>query len=79
MRHKIYATKSFGKFNEYIPKEYRELIDNVYNGTKQWNEITKRWNVPVVVEWKNGEESYFGNAAHMKHQLREMYSPEDFV
>lgn len=79
MRHKIYATKSFGSFNEYIPKEYRDLIDNIYEGEKIWNDTTKRWNIPVIVEWKNGEESSFTNKQHMKHQLEEMYSPEEFM
>ena len=59
---------------EYIPKHYRPYVTNIYRGEKEWNDITQRWNQPVIVEWTvedEVEEETFANAAHMKSLLKE--------
>ena len=63
---------------KYIPKEFKSLVENIYEGDKQWNDTTKRWNVNVVVEWINGETSCFANKTFMKEVLKEFHSTDEF-
>lgn len=62
----------------YIPKEYKALVENIYEGEKEWNEVSKRWNVSIVVEWINGEISYFANKTFMKEVLKEQHTIDEF-
>lgn len=62
----------------YIPKEYRDLVTDIYENEKEWNDVTNRWNTPVTVEWQNGESSIFQNKAHMKAMLKEFHSPDEY-
>lgn len=63
---------------KYIPKEYKELVENIYEGEKFWNETTNAWNTCLVVEWKNGEVTEFSNKRHAKNVLKEFHSPEEY-
>lgn len=65
------------KLMGYIPKEYKPYVADIYEGEKEWNDVTQRWNRELVVEWENGETSYFANKAHAKQSLKEMYSIDD--
>ena len=59
---------------EYIPRLYRPYVTNIYRGEKEWNDVTQRWNQPVIVEWTvdgETEEEEFQNAAYMKELLKE--------
>ena len=53
------------KLMRYIPKIYKDEVKNIYKGEKVWNEITKRWNTVIVVEWEDGETNEFQNASYM--------------
>ena len=55
----------------YIPKEYKNEVANIEKGEKVWNEYTNRWNVTIIVEWKDGEINEYQNAAYMKEKLAE--------
>lgn len=63
---------------KYIPKEYKKLVECIYEGEKVWNEITNAWNTSLIVEWKNGEISEFQNKSHAKVVLKEFHSPEEY-
>lgn len=63
---------------KYIPKEYKSLVVDIYEGEKEWNEYTNRWNTELVVEWANGETSYFQNKGYAKFILKDQHSPEEF-
>ena len=54
----------------YIPKIYKDEVKNIYKGEKVWNEITKRWNTVIVVEWEDGETNEFQNASYMFNVLK---------
>ena len=56
----------------YIPKEYKEQVSDIYEGEREWNEITQRWNTPIVVEWTDGEENIYQNKSYMKFKLKEI-------
>jgi len=62
----------------YIPKEYKELVTNIYEGEKDWNDVTKKWNINIVVEWENGEVSSFQNKSYMRFALNEMHTPDEY-
>ena len=76
---------TFKKLNEeldrkllaYIPKEFKPYVVDIYEGEQEWNDVTQRWNIPLVVEWENGETSYFANKAHAKNSLKEIYMIDD--
>lgn len=55
----------------YIPKEYKNEVENIKKGEKVWNEYTNRWNVTIIVEWKDGEVNEYQNASYMKEKLAE--------
>lgn len=63
---------------KYIPKEYKELVEDIYEGEKVWNETTNAWNTYLVVEWKNGETSTFQNKGYARNILKEFHSPEEY-
>lgn len=63
---------------KYIPKEFKPLVIDIYTGESEWNEVTKRWNTPLIVEWENGEISTFSNKNFARKMLKEFYWPEDF-
>lgn len=62
----------------YIPKNFKALVADIYEGEKEWNEVTNRWNVPVVIEWQNGETSIFANKTFIRGCLNEFHSPEEY-
>lgn len=55
----------------YIPKEYKDEVEDIYEAGKEWNEYTNRWNVLVTVEWKDGETNTYQNKSYMKAKLTE--------
>ena len=55
----------------YIPKEYKNEVDNIYLGDREYNEVTKRWSNLIVVEWKDGEQSIYASAEFMRNKLKE--------
>lgn len=63
---------------KYIPKEYKNLVVDIYEGEKEWNEVTNRWNTELIVEWVNGETSYFQNKSYAKFVLKDQHSPEEY-
>jgi len=63
---------------KYIPKEYKELVEDIYEGEKVWNEITNVWNTYLIVEWKNGEVTEFQNKSYARNVLKEFHSPEEY-
>lgn len=54
----------------YIPRSYKNEVEDIYKGEKVWNEITKRWNTMIVVEWKDGEINEYQNATFMFNVLK---------
>lgn len=64
---------------KYIPKEYRTLVENIHEGKKEFNDITRKWNVNIVVEWINGEVSIFQNKTWMKKVLKEQHTIDEFT
>lgn len=54
----------------YIPRSYKNEVEDIYKGEKVWNEITKRWNTMIVVEWKDGEINEYQNATYMFNVLK---------
>lgn len=63
----------------YIPKEFKALVVDIYEGKKEWNEITKKWSIEVIVDWVNGETSRFQNKTWMKEVLKDQHTPEEFA
>lgn len=64
---------------KYIPKEYKNLVTYIGEANeKEYNEITKKWDVNIIVEWENGETSYFQNKSFMKNVLNEFHSPDEY-
>lgn len=55
----------------YIPKEYKNEVANIEKGEKVFNEYTNRWNITIIVEWKDGEINEYQNASYMKEKLAE--------
>lgn len=55
----------------YIPKEYKNEVANIKKGEKVYNEYTNRWNITIIVEWKDGEINEYQNASYMKEKLEE--------
>lgn len=55
----------------YIPKIYKNEVEDIYKGEKVWNEYTNRWNTTIIVKWKDGEENEYQNASYMKEKLAE--------
>ena len=64
---------------KYIPKEYKALVENIYEGKREFNDITRKWNVNIVVEWINGEVSIFQNKTWMKEVLKEQHTIDEFT
>ncbi len=54
----------------YIPRSYKNEVEDIYKGEKVWNEITKRWNTMIVVEWKDGEINEYQNTTYMFNVLK---------
>ena len=63
----------------YIPKEFKALVEDIYEGKKEWNEITKKWSTEVIVDWVNGETSRFQNKTWMQEVLKDQHTPEEFA
>lgn len=63
----------------YIPKEFKALVVDIYEGKKEWNEITKKWSTEVIVDWINGETSRFQNKTWMQEVLKDQHTPEEFA
>ena len=55
----------------YIPKEYKDQVSDIYEGEREWNEITKRWNTTIVVEWTDEEVNEYQNKSYMRMKLKE--------
>ena len=64
---------------KYIPKEYKPLVVDIYTGETDWNEVTKRWNTPLIIEWENGETSTFSNKSWAKTALKEFHGPDEYT
>ena len=59
---------------KYIPKFYKPFVKDIVKCDKEWNEYTKRWNIPIKVIWSvngNEEEETFQNASYMYNLLKE--------
>ena len=67
-----------GSLMRYIPKPYKPLVVDIRREEKEYNEHTRKWAYPITVEWKNGEESTFQNAAFMRSCLKEFHGPDEF-
>jgi len=65
------------KLLAYIPKEFKPYVADIYEGEKEWNETTKRWNTELVVEWENGGVSYFASKTYARECLKETYLIDD--
>ena len=63
----------------YIPKEFKALVEDIREGEKEWNEITKKWSREIIVDWVNGETSRFQNKTWMQEVLKEQHTPEEFA
>ena len=61
----------------YIPKEFKPFVVNIYEGEREFDERTRRWNTRLVVEWQNGEQSNFKNKSWAFTCLKEVYMIED--
>ena len=59
------------KLMKYIPKQYKNEVENIQYGEKEFNEDTHRWNQLIVVTWKDGEETIFQNVSFMREKLKE--------
>lgn len=56
----------------YIPKEYKSLVEYIYKGRTEYNEITRRNNNIIVVKFKDeDDEREFQNASYMYNLLKE--------
>lgn len=60
------------KLMRYIPKEYKNEVADIYEAEREWNEVTKRWNTKIRVEWADGEVNTYQNASYMKAKLTEV-------
>ena len=63
----------------YIPKEFKAYVVDIYEGEKEWNEYSQRWNVPIYVEWKSGETGCYQNKGYMRFILKDQHTPEEFA
>lgn len=66
------------KLMKHIPKEYKKLVTNIYLGEKIYDEDDHRWNTELVVEWENGEKSWFQNKTFAWHCLKEFHMTSEF-
>ena len=65
---------------QYIPKEYKGLVVDVYQGDeKEFDDTTNAWSYPLIVEWENGEVSTFANKTFAAKVLREFHGPDEFA
>ena len=55
----------------YIPKIYKNEVEDIYKGEKVWNEHTNRWNSTIIVKWKDGEVNEYKKSTYMKGKLAE--------
>lgn len=62
-----------------IPKEYKPFAKSVVLGDKIINPKTGRWCNEILIEWKSGLYSSFVNAHTMRRELRNRYTPLDFI
>ena len=63
---------------KYIPKEFKDLVVDIYESDKEFNEFTGRWCTPLVVKWANGETSTFQNKSFAFSCLREFHGRDEF-
>lgn len=66
------------KLMRYIPKEYKNLVVNIHEGERYWNEVNRHWDTILEVEWKNGESSSFANKTFAWNVLREFHTPNEY-
>lgn len=78
MKRWIHATTEFDNIKAYIPKEFKKFVVDCYNGEKEYDEETKRFYTPIIVEWENGEVSSFKSKEWMRFNLKESHFPEEF-
>ena len=60
------------KLMRYIPKEYKNEVADIYEGEREYNDVTKKWNTKIVVEWKDEEINTYQNASYMRFKLTEI-------
>lgn len=63
---------------QYVPKKYKNLVVDIYEGGEEYNDITGRMQKTVIVEWENGETSCFNHKSWMRQCLKECHSPEEY-
>lgn len=63
---------------KYIPKEFKDLVTDIYEGRKELNEVTGRFCTPLIVEWENGETSVFQNKNFAFNCLKEFHGRDEF-
>ena len=62
-----------------IPKDFKPYVVNIWLGEQQWNEVTKRWNKPLFVEWNNGNISEFANKNYARNCLNDYYTVSEVM
>ena len=65
------------KLMQLVPREYKNLVVDIYEGDKEWDDETHRWYQVVVVEWVNGETSRFAKDK-MRINLKEFHGPDEY-
>lgn len=60
------------KLMRYIPKAYKNQVSKIRRLDREWNDVTGKWNYPIQVEWKDGEENTYQNSTYMQFKLSEI-------
>lgn len=63
----------------YVPKEYKDLVVDIYEGETEYNEMTKKWNTPLIIEWENGEVCKYQNKTFAREVLKEFHARDEFM
>lgn len=64
---------------KYIPREYKSLVVDIYEGEDEYDERTNRMSTPIIVEWQNGEISRFQHKTWMRICLKEFHSTDEYT
>lgn len=59
------------KLMRYIPEYYKKDVVSIRKGETEWNDLTRRWNTLIEVEWADGEVCSYQNATYMFEKLKE--------
>lgn len=66
------------KLMKYIPKEYKKLVNNIYEGKQYFDEDDHKWRKDMIVEWENGTKSYFQKRTIAADILKEFHMTSEF-